>query len=55
MGILSVLECTEKKATPVGVIEDDIDFFIHQTGQSVVAIIVVVIRGGLPKPSSYSK
>lgn len=55
MGILSVLECTEKKVTPVGVIEDDIDFFIHQTGQSVVAIIVVVIRGGLPKPSSYSR
>lgn len=55
VGILSVLECTEKKATPVGVIEDDIDFFIHQTGQSVIAIIVVVIRGGLPKPSSYSK
>ena len=55
VGILSVLECTEKKATPVGVVEDDIDFFIHQTGQSVVAIIVVVIRGGLPKPSSYSR
>lgn len=55
VGILSVLECTEKKATPVGVIEDDIDFFIHQTGQSVIAIIVVVIRGGLPKPSFYSK
>lgn len=46
VGILSVLECTEKKSTPVGVIEDDIDFFIHQTGQSVIAIIVVVIRGG---------
>lgn len=55
IGILSVLECTEKKSTPVGVIEDDIDFFIHQTGQSVIAIIAVVIRGGLPKPSSYSK
>jgi len=55
IGVLSVLECTEKKSTPVGVIEDDIGFFIHQTGQSVIAIIVVVIRGGLPKPSSYSK
>lgn len=55
VGILSVLECTEKKTTLVGVIEDDIDFFIHQTGQSVIAIIVVVIRGRLPKPSSYSK
>ena len=55
IGFLSVLECTEKKSTPVGVIEDDIGFFIHQTGQSVIAIIVVVIRGGLPKPSSYSK
>lgn len=55
VGILSVLECTQKKTTPVGVIEDDIDFFIHQTGQSVIAIIVVVIRGGLPKPSSYSR
>lgn len=55
IGVLSVLECTEKKSTPVGVIEDDIDFFIHQTGQSVIVIIVVVIRGGLPKPSSYSR
>lgn len=55
IGILSVLECSEKKSSPVGIIEDDIDFFIHQTGQSAIAIIVVVIRGGLPTPSSYSK
>ncbi len=55
VGILSVLECKDKKSGPVGAIEDDIDFFIHQTGQSVIAIIVIVIRGGLPKPSSYSK
>ncbi|MEQ1345853.1 hypothetical protein [Acinetobacter seifertii] len=55
VGILSVLECTDKKSGPVGAIEDDIGFFIHQTGQSVIAIIVIVIRGGLPKPSSYSK
>lgn len=54
IGILSVLESTVKSA-PVGTVEDDIDFFIHQTGQSVIAIIVVVIRGGLSKPSSYSK
>lgn len=54
IGILSILESTVKLA-PVGAVEDDIDFFIHQTGQSAIAIIVVVIRGGLPKPSSYSR
>lgn len=54
IGILSVLE-TSSKSAPVGVIEDDIEIFIHPTGQTQIAIIVVVIRGGFPKPSSYSR
>lgn len=54
IGVLSILEASPK-STPVGVVEDDIDVFVHQTGQSQIAIIVVVIRGGFPKPSSYSK
>ncbi|EOG8149822.1 MULTISPECIES: hypothetical protein [Enterobacteriaceae] len=54
IGILSVLESSSKSA-PVGVIEDDIEVFIHPTGQTQIAIVVVIIRGGFPKPSSYSR
>jgi len=54
IGVLSVLEASPKSA-PVGVVEDDIEVFNHQTGQSTIAIIVVVVRGGFPKPSSYSR
>jgi len=54
IGILAVLETTPK-SSPIGNIEDDIAAFTHQVGNSSVAIVVVVVRGGLPKPSSYSK
>lgn len=52
--VLSVLEASPKSA-PIGVIESDIELFVHPAGQSSIVIAVVVIRGGLPKPSSYSK
>lgn len=54
IGVLSVLEASPKSA-PVGVVEDDIEVFPHQAGQSTIIIIVVVVRGGFPKPSSYSR
>lgn len=54
IGVLSVLEATPK-STPIGVIEDDIEFFVHQAGQSSIVIVVVIVRGGFPKPSSYSR
>lgn len=54
IGILSVLEVSPKSA-PVGVVEEDIEVFTHKTGRSSIAIVVVVIRGGFPKPSSYSR
>ena len=54
IGVLSVLEASTKPA-PIGVVEDDIEVFLHQTGQSSIAIVVIVIRGGFPKPSSYSR
>jgi hypothetical protein len=54
IGVLCVLESTEKDA-PVGAPEDDINTFVHPTGQSSTAIVVVVVRGGFPKPSAYSK
>ena len=54
IGVLSVLEASPKSA-PVGVVEDDIEVFVHQTGQSSIVVVVVVIRGGFPKPSSYSR
>lgn len=54
IGVLSVLEASPKSA-PVGVIEEDIEVFVHQTGQSSIVIVVIVIRGGFPKPSSYSR
>ncbi len=53
IGVLSVLEASPKSA-PVGVVEDDIEVFFHKSGQSSIAIVVVVVRGGFPKPSSYS-
>jgi hypothetical protein len=54
IGVLSVLEATPKSA-PVGIVEDDIEVFPHPIGQSQIAIVVVVVRGGFPKPSSYSR
>lgn len=54
IGVLSVLESSPKSA-PIGVVEDDIEVFRHQTGQSSVVIVVVVVRGGFPKPSTYSR
>jgi hypothetical protein len=52
--VLTVLEASPKSA-PVGIIEDDIEVFVHQTGKSSIVIVVVVVRGGFPKPSSYSR
>lgn len=54
IGVLSVLEASPKSA-PVGIIEDDIESFIHKIGQSPIVIVVIVVRGGFPTPSSYSK
>lgn len=54
IGVLSVLEASPKSG-PVGNIEDDIKTFVHQTGKSQIVIVVVVVRGGFPKPSSYSR
>lgn len=54
IGVLSVLEASPK-STPVGIIEDDIEVFFHQTGKLAIVIVVVVVRGGFPKPSSYSR
>jgi hypothetical protein len=52
--ILSILEASPKSA-PVGIVEDDIELFVHSNSQSSIVIAVVIIRGGLPKPSSYSR
>lgn len=54
IGVLCVLESSPKLA-PVGIVEDDIDVFTHEANRSPILIVVVVIRGGLPKPSSYSR
>ena len=54
VAVLSILETT-KKSAPIGIIEDDIEVFIHQVGKSPIAIVVAVVRGGFPTPSSYSK
>lgn len=54
IGVLSVLESSPKSA-PVGIVEDDIEVFAHQVGQSSIVIVVIVVRGGFPKPSSYSR
>jgi hypothetical protein len=54
IGILSVLE-SSIKTSPVGVIEDDLELFVHKVGQSSLVIVVVIVRGGFPKPSSYSR
>lgn len=55
IGVLAVLD-TACKNTPVGDLESDIEVFCHQSeSHSPVAIIVVIVRGVLPKPSSYSR
>jgi len=54
IGVLTVLEATSK-TSPIGIVEDDIDVFNHKIGQSQIMIVVVVVRGGFPKPSSYSR
>ena len=54
IGILSVLE-SSLKVEPVGIVEEDIEIFMYPIGQAQITIVVVIVRGGLPKPSSYSK
>jgi hypothetical protein len=54
LGVLSVLESSPKNE-PVGIIEDDIEVFTESSGQSQVVIVVAIIRGGFPKPSTYSR
>lgn len=54
LGVLSVLEASPKNE-PIGIVEDDIEVFTHSSGQSQVIIVVAIIRGGFPKPSTYSK
>jgi hypothetical protein len=54
IAVLSILDASAKLA-PVGVVEDDIAVFPHKSGQSLIVIVVVVVRGGFPKPSSYSR
>lgn len=54
LGVLSILESSPKNE-PIGVVEDDIEVFIHSTGQTQIIIVVAVVRGGLPKPSTYSR
>lgn len=54
IGVLCVLD-TSQKSNPIGIIEDDIEVMTHKTGNSQMIIVIVVVRGGFPKPSSYSK
>ena len=54
IGILCVLEST-KKTNPIGLVEEDIQVMKHVVGASQISIVVVLIRGGSPKPSSYSR
>lgn len=54
LGVLSVLE-TSPKNEPIGIVEDDIEVFVHRSGQSQIIIVVAIIRGGFPKPSTYSR
>lgn len=54
LGVLSVLEASPKNE-PIGIVEDDIEVFMHSSGQSQVIIVVAIIRGGFPKPSTYSR
>jgi hypothetical protein len=54
VALLAVLESCIK-ALPVGNIEEDIDIFTHRVGNSSIVIVVVTVRGGFPKPSSYSR
>ncbi|MBK1851291.1 hypothetical protein FE845_08050 [Marinobacter sp. 1-4A] len=54
LGVLSVLESSPKNE-PIGIVEDDIEVFMHSSGQSQVIIVVAIIRGGFPKPSTYSR
>jgi hypothetical protein len=54
ISVLAVLEDSPKSA-PVGIIENEIEVFVHPAEQSSVAIVVVIVRGGFPTPSSYSK
>ncbi len=54
VGILAMLESSSKKS-PMGNIEDDCVVFQHLAGKTTVLIAVMIIRGGFPKPSSYSR
>ncbi len=54
VGLLAVFE-TSSKSSPHGVVEDDMQISTHQLNNSAIAIVTIIIRGGYPVPSSYSK
>lgn len=51
--IVSVLD-SSRKTTPVGAAEDDIELHVHQAQGTTIALIAIIVRCGLAKPSSFS-
>ncbi|QIA62273.1 hypothetical protein GT360_01435 [Vibrio astriarenae] len=54
VGVLAVLE-SSPKTEPLGSFEEDVAVFPHPNGSNNTLLIVIIIRGGFPKPSSYSR
>lgn len=54
IGVLSVLDCSEKNAGP-NPAEEGLGILMRQTNEGVVCIVTVLIQGNFPPPSHYSR
>jgi hypothetical protein len=54
VAVLCVLDCSPKRVPPFPV-EDGIGVFVHQSGDTPIYVLTVLIQGNLAKPSDFSR
>jgi hypothetical protein len=54
IAVLCVLDSSPKKVTPFPV-EDGVGVFVHQTSDTPIYVLTVLIQGNLAKPSDFSR
>ncbi len=54
IAVLSVLDCSPKTETAFP-IEDGIGVFVHQSTETPVYVLTILIQGNLAKPNAFSR
>lgn len=54
LGVLCVLDCSEKKAGP-NPADEGLGILLRRTNEDVVCVVTVIIQGNFPPPSHYSR